>query len=208
VSEVLVPTARTTLSKVDFAAALLSTWPDATKEEAGVLWAHFAGETASGQDCFNWNLGNVKHVKGDGHDYVALAGVWEGVTPDRVEGLLGSGEWTIDPSSDHAAAVGPGKVALRATPQNPASWFRAYPSAIAGMTEFVESKETGRWASVWGFVLAGDPDGYARELGRLEYYTASPDRYAANMRARFAEWMASTAFEDASAHAVDPSEGP
>lgn len=48
-AETLLPTVRTTPSKTDFARALLAAWPDATKEGAGVLYAHFAGETGEGR---------------------------------------------------------------------------------------------------------------------------------------------------------------
>ena len=191
---------------LDFAKALLLVWPEATKEGVGVLWAHFASETGSGAYCWSWNLGNVKHLRGDGHDYVALKGVWEGVTPTEAQTLIGSGLWAVDPSPDHAHAVGPGKVSVIATGANPSTWFRAYPSLSAGMSEFVEMKRRvgGRYSGAWAFVEAGDPDGYARELGKLGYYTASPDAYAKAMVNRFAEWMASGAFELASDGSTPP----
>lgn len=212
--EQLLPTIRTTPTKIDFARALLAAWPDATKEGAGVLYAHFAGETGDGVYCFNWNLGNVKHVKGDGFDYVSLRGVWEGFKitdldgdgdvdeADRVmlvERLLASGMWQLDPSPDHAKAVGPGKVSMIATPGNAATWFKSYPSLAIGMHFFVEGKRkpSGRYASAWPFVVAGDPEGYARELGKKGYYTASPDVYAKAMRKKFDAWMIANDFEGA-----------
>jgi len=77
-SERLLETKRTTPTVREFAATLLRVWPDATKRQAGILYAHFSGETGAGRFCWNWNLGNVKHVAGDGYDYVSLRGVWEG----------------------------------------------------------------------------------------------------------------------------------
>lgn len=212
--ETLLPTRRTTPTKTDFARALLAVWPDATKEGAGVLWSHFAGETGDGAYCWNWNLGNVKHVAGDGFDYVSLRGVWEGFkvgdedkdgdvdADDRimlVARLVASGMWQEDPSADHAKAVGPTKVSLIASPNNSATWFRAYASLAVGMHFFVEGKRkpSGRYASAWAFVVAGDPEGYGRELGAKGYYTASPDAYAAAMRRKFDAWMTSTDFEGA-----------
>ena len=56
----LVPTVHTAPSMRDFAAALLRCWPEATKAGAGILWAHFAGETGAGRYCWGWNLGNWK----------------------------------------------------------------------------------------------------------------------------------------------------
>jgi hypothetical protein len=214
VNERLLPTTRTTPTKQDFARALLLAWPEATKEQAGVLWAHFAGETRDGAACWNWNLGNVKHVKGDGYDYVSLRGVWEGFRVGDEDGdgdidaddrallvarLLRSGMWQADPSADHAKAVGPGKVSMIASPKNSATWFRAYESLEQGMAKFVAAKQSksSRYHSAWAFVLAGDPEGYGRELGRKGYYTASPDVYARSMRAKFNAWMNSAEYDSA-----------
>lgn len=220
----LIETIRTTPTMRTFSDALLVSWPDATKEGAGVLWSHFAGETAGavngkivdGHHCYNHNLGNVKWSKGCGLDYVSLKGVWEGFRigdedgdgdideVDRVmliERLVRTGLWAVDPSADHAKAVGPGKVSMVATSAHSATWFRAYPNLAVGMDAFVRMKRdpSSRYAGSWRFVEAGDPNGYARELGAKGYYTASPDVYAAAMMRKFAVWMAAKAFDEAAA---------
>lgn len=168
-ADTLVPTVRTTPTLLEFAIALLRVWPEATKHGAGILWAHFAGETAEGHHCYGWNLGNVKWTKGCGYDYQALKKNKEFV----------DGKYIKTPSTD------------------PASWFRVYPSLEAGMTAFVNSKRTGQWRTTWPFVEQGEPEAYARELKRLRYYTAPVEDYVASMRAKLAKWMASTAFDDA-----------
>lgn len=205
-SERLVPTTRTTLDMAAFATALRTVWPEANRKQAGVLWAHFAGETGDGRSCWNFNLGNVKHVKGDGHAYVSLLGVWEGFAvhdedrdgdiddADRVmlvERLCRSGAWAPDPSVDHAKAVGPGKVSLIATAANAATLFVAHGSLEDGMRAFVEMKRDprSRYSGAWRYVLAGDPEGYAYLLGQRGYYTASPAVYAAAMRRKFDAWL-------------------
>lgn len=218
----LIETVRTTPTMRTFSDALLLCWPEATKEGAGVLWAHFAGETAGvvvgkivdGYHCYNNNLGNVKWSVGCGLDYVSLKGVWEGFRigdedgdgdiddVDRVmliERLIRTGLWMADPSADHAKAVGLGKVSMIATSAHSATWFRAYPSLDVGMAAFVKMKRDpqSRYAGAWAFVEAGDPNGYARELGAKGYYTASPDVYAAAMTRKFDAWMSSDAFDDA-----------
>ncbi len=222
----MLPTTRTTPTKTDFARALLHEWPGATKEGAGVLWAHFAGETGDGIYCWNWNLGNVKHTKGDGYDYVSLKGVWEGFTlkdedadgdidaDDRtilVTRLLRSGMWVEDTSPDHAVAVGKTKISMLATPLNQTTWFRAYPSLEVGMHQFVDMKRRvgGRYSGAWSFVEAGDPEGYGRELGKLGYYTASQDAYARSMRSKFNAWMNTTAWEEVMGEDItEPSDTP
>lgn len=202
----LVPTIRTTPSMRDFASALLETWRDASKAAAGVLYSQFAGETGRGKHCYGWSLGNVKWTPGCGYDYHALSGVWEGVSPATAERLIASGQWRADPSADHAKAVGPGKVSIIALPSNPASWFRAYPSLDVGMRVFIDGKRKPgyRYSSAWAYALAGDCDGYARELGAKGYYTASPDAYSRSMLVHHREWMASSAFGEASGTIAPP----
>ncbi len=165
----LVPTVRTTPTLREFATALLAVWPEATKGGAGVLWAQYASETGDGLHCYGWNLANVKWTKGCGLDYQALHGVWEIINGQRVE----------------------------IPPDNPGSWFRVYPSLEEGMASFVDSKRRGQWRSTWPFVEAVDPDGYARELRRMFYYTAPVETYVASMKAKLAKWMASDAFDSA-----------
>ncbi len=225
-ADILLETTRTVVTMVTFADALLDYWatfakekeqplpghhqlyvPPMTKEIAGVLWAHCAGETTNGYNCWNWNLGNMKHVKGDGYDYVALAGVWEGFDSDKVIAAINSGLWVPDDSVDHAKAVDPkgtGKrVPLIATKKNPARWFRAYADLVKGMANFVLSKTPQtdpeepprRYETVWPFLVTGNHRAYAYELGKRGYYSASPDAYAAALGARYALWMASDAYE-------------
>lgn len=218
-AEKLLTTTRTTPTATDFTKAMMAIWPEATKAQVGVLYAHFAGETNDGVSCWNWNLGNVKHVAGDGFDYVSLRGVWEGfVIKDEdkdgdidaddkamlIARLLRSGMWQLDDSKDHAIAVGPTKVSMIASPNNSATWFRAYPSLAVGMEKYLGQKRNpgGRYYSAWQYVLAGNPEEYGRELGRKGYYTASQDAYAKSMRRKFDAWMKMTAYEQVMEEAV------
>lgn len=190
----LVPTIRTQPSKRDFALAALSV-VKLGKRQVGVLWSQFAGETGRGYHCYRNNLGNVKAGAGWTGDYHALHGVWEGVSPAAAAELVARGEARFDPSEDHARAVGPSKRSVIFTAAHPASWFRSYASLDVGMASFIGAKRSGRYAGAWRFLEAGDCDGYARELGRCGYYTASPDAYSKAMLAMHREWMASDAFE-------------
>lgn len=166
----MVPTVRTTPTMMQYAHALLLQWPEASKEQAGVLWAQFAIETGSGSSCWNWNLGNIKHVKGDGFDWMSLRGVWEIINGQRVE----------------------------FPPDNPASWFRAYPDLDTAMEQhFVFLKK--HFASSWSAIEAGSPEEFAHQLHVHGYYTAPEKDYVAGMKAHFSKWMKAAAFEDASA---------
>jgi hypothetical protein len=193
-TERLVPTVRTTPTMASFARALYVVWPEASKASAGVLWAQFALETGRGAHCYGHNLGNVKHVAGDGHDYHALSGVWEGRTPIDAAKLVAAGRARMDPSPDHARAVGPGKVSVLLEASDPGAWFRSFQTLADGMADYVALLRR-RFGSAWSFVEMGDPVAFARALGRRGYYTASPDAYVAAMNAHFAPWMAADAFE-------------
>jgi hypothetical protein len=204
---------------LEFARALLRAWRAVagslpSKEAAGVLWAHFAGETGDGVFCWNHNLGNVKHVPGSGVTFMSLAGVWECIPlPDEdkdgdidavdrvmlVARMVRSGLWREDSSADHAKACGASRVSMLASGDNAMSWFRAYASLEEGMNAFVARKANpaNRYSSAWPYALAGDHNGYARELGRKKYYTASPDAYAAAMARKHRAWMLSDAFDEA-----------
>lgn len=193
---------RTPITMQAFAASVQRVLPNATKEQAGVLWAHFAGENGSGgATCYGWNLGNVKHSQGSTVNYQALSGTWEGVSAQQAETMISSGLWVADDDPTHAKAVGPGKVPVKVAPgkesENPACWFNTYPNLDTAMSVFVENKYSGRYASSWQYVEAGDPDGYARALGAQGYYTASPDVYSKSLQFHHEQWMQSTAFEAA-----------
>lgn len=174
----LVPTVHTAISRRQFCQALLAVVPEIPKEGAGILYAHFAGETGAGTHCYNWNLGNVKWFKGCPRDYVALKGVWEVVNGKHIE----------VPAS------------------NPSAWFQAFHSLKDGMESYVKGKQTGRYGSdrlvngvievgAWYYVMAGDPEAYAKCLRDRGYYTAPLKDYMHAMRVHYDAFMKSGDFE-------------
>lgn len=209
-TERLVPTIKTPVSMQAYARALARAWrlllgAFPTKAQAGVLWAQYGIETGAGPYCWGWNIGNVKHVHGDGYDYQALAGVWEGFSIATANALIASGQATRDPSAEHQKAVGAGRMSVVFSPKHPASWFRVYPNLDAAMTSHLSFLRK-RFATAWTGVEAGDCTTFARALkaGRDgventsdDYFTADAKPYAAGMLRHFAAWMQSKAFEDA-----------
>jgi hypothetical protein len=140
-------------------------------------------------------LGNVKSYPGDGFDYICLNGVWEGCDPVKAAELIAAGRAVRDPSPDHAAAVGPGKVSVIFPPPQPESRFRAYPDLATGMAGHLRFLAKGRYVAAWPFVLAGDPAGFAHALHDRGYYTASAVSYAAGMMRAFMQFMGTSAYE-------------
>lgn len=70
-----VPAQRTPAPVADVLAALQRAWPGGSRESLLVLLAQWGIETGDGRSCWNWNLGNVKRVKGE--DWTMLSNVWE-----------------------------------------------------------------------------------------------------------------------------------
>jgi hypothetical protein len=194
-----VPVRRTVVTLRDYVRAVMKAWPavdqgPCTKGACAVLWAQYMIETG-GAACWNFNVGNVKHVRGDSFDYHCLSGVWEGVTEPTAAALVASGQATRDPSGDHARAVGPGKVSVLFQPPHPATWFRAFPSLDVAMQEHLKLLAH-RFAPAWPWVIAGDYRAFATALRARGYFTASADAYANGMRRAYEDAMSSSAWND------------
>lgn len=165
-----------------------------SKATAAVLFAQYMIETG-GTSSWNWNIGNAKHVKDDGHDYHMLQGVWEGVSLSAAESLISSGQAKADPSADHAAAVGAGKVSVIFSPPHPATWFRAFENLADGMTDHLKLLPR-RFMKGWEGALAGNVDQFAQGLKAGGYFTADAGMYANGMRRHFARFMADPTFDE------------
>jgi hypothetical protein len=204
-SETLLPTARTLIDVDAYVGAAVRAWKanergTPSRESIGVLWAQYALETGGGTHCYNHNLGNVKHVAGDGFDYCALKGVWEGMRAELFATLLHPplGHLIrLDPSVDHQKAVGPGKLAVLFDPPHPATLFRAYPTLAAAMIEHLRFLKGKRYAPAWPAVEQGNVALFAAELHKAGYYTASVNAYAAGMLRWFLTYEACGAYERA-----------
>lgn len=173
-SEQNVPIVRTPIDMRTYARAVARAWNASagaypTKAQAGVLWAHYGIETSAGPSCWNWNIGNVKHVSGDGHDFIMLPNTWEMEAGKRVV----------------------------YQPPNPQTWFRSFSSLDDAMSEHFALLHGKRYAAAWEGVELGDCGVFARLLRKAGYFTADATAYAAGMRPHFARWMASTAVDDA-----------
>jgi peptidoglycan hydrolase-like protein with peptidoglycan-binding domain len=185
------PPVRTQVLLPQYAMAARAAWARVmggapSNEALALLWAQYVVETG-GSACWNWNLGNVKKFDGDGHNFHCLNGVWEGVSPVVAERLFASGEAHRDPSKDHEAAVGPGRVSVVFEPPHPATRFRAFPSLEEGMFDHLALLALKRFAPAWPAVIAGNVDAFAHGLHALGYFTASPHSYAAAMAPAYAK---------------------
>lgn len=199
-SNQLVPTLATKLTPQLYVQAVVDAWSLVeegipSKASIGVLWAQYMVETGN-RACWNWNIGNVKKVAGDGYDYQYLNGVWEGFNPAEAARLIANGEAVADPSADHAKAVGPGRVSIIFKPPHPQTRFRAFASLNESMRDHVRFLKK-RYADGWTKgVLVGDCDQFAVYLKAKGYFSAEASAYANGMRPAFKAFMGSTAYED------------
>ena len=77
-SEIQVPLERTPVSMQRYADACRAAWipelgGDAPYLSVAVLWGQYMVETG-GSACWNWNIGNVKRIVGDGNPFHVLNG--------------------------------------------------------------------------------------------------------------------------------------
>lgn len=199
-SEQNVPVTRTVVSMRDYARAVLRAWhlvaPGSLplKRSIAVLWAQYMIETG-GAACWNWNVGNVKHVPGDGYDYHMLKGTWEGVDKVIADALIAKGLAMLDTNESHKKAVAP-RVCVVFQPPHPATWFRAYPSLDEAMTHHLTLLAKRRYASAWPHVIDGDFRAFAQALKNRGYYTATAAAYANGMAGHYDAFMQSTVYEN------------
>ena len=161
--EDLVPAVKTIVTPVEMYAALR----DASKLVLGaelprgallVLLSQWAFETGRGAAMWNFNIGNAKHVTGDGRSFYQIR---------RNEIIDGKEVW-LDPP-------------------DPGCSFRAYESLDAGARDYMLLLHS-RFAKAWPSVMAGDPRAFALELHNERYYTADPGIYSRNLEALYAEF--------------------
>lgn len=156
-TESLVPTTRTLIAPKDLYAAMADSWAQLMAGEpcgrASILTmlAQSAFETGWWHYCWDYNLGNVKHIPGDGHDYYQI----------RCNEYVGGKLVWFDPP-------------------HPATWFVSYPDLEAGVRDYLIALR-GRFRSAWPYVLAGDPAGFCHALKVAGYYTDDERHYTSNV---------------------------
>jgi hypothetical protein len=126
-------------------------------DSLSLLWAQWALETGRGKAIHCYNFGNIKKryanpkygITDDGHNWCMF----------RCSEIINGKEIWFDPPHIQ-------------------THFRAYDSAIEGATDYIKFvSQRKRYQAAWQQVLAGSPVGYAHELKKAGYYTASETLY-------------------------------
>jgi hypothetical protein len=152
VTEQLVPCVATVVSPATLYAALRGAWAgllgaQPSRQSLLVLVAHWALETGWGHSCWNWNLGNVKHVDGDGRDFYSVR---------CNEVIAGKVVWIEE--------------------GQPGSFFRAFAGLAEGAADYLRLLH-GQFGFAWPAVEAGDPAGFCHALRQRGYFTADEATY-------------------------------
>jgi len=172
---------QTPIGPVAFAKGIIEAWKSLygnvpSKETIGVLWGQYMIETG-GKSIWNYNIGNVKHVSGDGYNWFDLPGTWEIVNGQKVVLPEGSA----------------GRL------------FRAYDSfghAFKSHLKFLEK----RYSRGWEALKDGDPVEFVHDIkaGRDgivgtndDYFTGDLETYTNIVVGNFKKFTGGTYFDDA-----------
>ena len=149
------PDKLTPCTPVALYASLERAWVDGSpsRESLLVLLSHWALETGWGHAMHWFNIGNRKHVDGDGRDYTML----------RCNEVIGGHVVWLDPP-------------------NPGTWFVAFQTLDEGAADYLAGLRK-QFALAWPAVLAGDVAQFCHLLKVQHYYTADEAQYTATASA-------------------------
>ena len=157
------------------------------RESLLVLLAQWAIETGRGAGMHNFNVGNVKSVAGDGHDFTFF-------TCNEIMGIVAAHHAVL--ASPLAEIEWESQERMVASvlfhPAHPACRFRAFETLEAGVIDHLAFLAR-KFKTSWAAVVAGDPALFAHLLKLNGYYTGDEDNghgggYGPNMRALFREF--------------------
>jgi hypothetical protein len=156
VTESIRPPVQTHCTPAELYRALGDAWrplcgTEPTRGGILVLLAHWALETGFGHSCWCYNLGNVKHVAGDGRDFYQI----------RCNELVNGNAVWYDPP-------------------HPATSFRAFDSLASGVVDYLTILR-GQFGFAWPAVEAGDAADFCHRLKLRGYYTADESTYTAGV---------------------------
>jgi len=188
-----VPTQTTTPSAREVVALLLQDWPGLTQNGARTLAAQFMFETNGGNNCFNWNLGNVKGRENESHMY--LRHTWECFSAAQAQSSVAqSPNLAYIPTPEEIQANPGRKCSQTLVIFEPPHWicrFRAYPTLQAGAQRWMAHHRgiAGKMPNYLTAVNAGDIPTVAAILksDSVKYYSGDEAAYANGMTMRKAE---------------------
>lgn len=179
---------QTNVSEPQMALAVIEAWKSMfgnppSKEQVSMVLAQNSLETGARKSMWNYNVGNITHVKGDGFDYQ--------VSPD----------WHYETSKDESGNTVRKKVTHQAQ-------FRAYPNLNSGVKDYLHFLSgSKRYADAWQHMLHPDPVAYSKALKAAGYYGADESVYTAGVKRLFNDANKSNSYDLAMSGKVQPPAG-
>ena len=169
-----------------FSVAWLREFPgkSLSRETLLLLLSAWSVETGEGAKMHLYNVGNVKSVEGDGHDFTFLDNVWEGLSPTVAMKLIASGEAVRSTNPNHIKAVGRDKIPVIFKKGHPQTRFRAFPTLDAGVERYLKLLQE-RWPKAWTAVEKGNPEDFVHQLAVNRYFSANEEAYTKEVRRRY-----------------------
>jgi hypothetical protein len=167
----------TPVSEAEMSRALL----DAAKELFGItlnknqlslIVAQNNLETGSRKYMWNYNVGNITHVPGDGFNY------WSGL------------DWLYDYMPDASGFTKEQKRTIKLK-------YRAYPSLEAGVKDYLSFLKRKGHGAIWDKILAADPVAFSKELKKNKYYTAHEEDYTKGIVSQMNAYNKRNSYENA-----------
>lgn len=158
--------------------ALLLRWEtlgvNPTRGAVELKLAHIHLETGL-SSCHCWNLGNIKHVDGDGRDWCNFT-CGEEIEESKLASVVAMAPQNVSVVARYTRSGAPW-VSIRLTPPHPWCRFRAFPTLEAGIDEQLAYLKNPKRQDVLGALQTGDPTKYCERLAAHSYFTASTSVY-------------------------------
>lgn len=169
-----IPMFPTRLSPRTIKAAVERAWPEAFPGETAdpeaveILLAQWGIETGNGASMKNYNLGNVKRVKGK--PWTMFPGTWEVLSK-------------VPSDAARSEPLPSGKFKVIFEPPHPQTHFSAFQTLEEGAVSWLRKMKT-RFSKAWPYALEGDTEGFSKALKSQGYYTQDEDKYTAALVSR------------------------
>jgi hypothetical protein len=182
-----------TLDQAEAAYALREAWHRVyghypSDESLAVLWGKSALETGRWKHIHNYNFGNIKWKDAD-TCHLTMFTCGEEVSEGQALSLLKEDPEHIKIVRTYTAN-GNKRASIEVKAGHSWSRFRAFTTPSDGAEDYLKFvSQNKRYTKAWEKVIAGDPKGYAHELGVAGYYTAPEAQYTEGVVNLFNEFM-------------------
>jgi hypothetical protein len=179
-----IPKQQTQINETEMSQAIIRAFTELegkppTKDQVALLIAQNNLETGHRKYMWNWNVGNISHVPGDGFNY------WQGM------------DWLYDYFPDSSGITQRQK-------RKVSKMYRAYPDLESGVKDYLQFLKRKSKGAIWDKILEGNPVDFSRELKKQNYYTADEKDYTNGIVAGVNAYVKNNSYEQAMSNHVQP----